>query len=106
MEAAVRLTVPDVPASSPVRYRLRAAPVPVFAFGNEVAAFNPATWDTHLLHRSATTVIDLLAHGPAPRDAIEAAVEAAYGAPDLACALVDELVAAELIEAEPVDAPG
>ncbi|HEX4884600.1 MAG TPA: HPr-rel-A system PqqD family peptide chaperone [Casimicrobiaceae bacterium] len=76
-----------------------------FVFDDEVAAFNPATWDTHLLHRSAGVVLDVLARGPASLAALEQALAAVPGDRELAASLVAELEAAGLIEAEPVDAP-
>jgi PqqD family protein of HPr-rel-A system len=90
------------------RYRPRGADRPrVYAFGNEVAVFNPVTWETHLLHASAAVVLESLAREPVPLDVIAARLCAGGRADDalqFATAMVDELMAAGLIEAESVDA--
>jgi PqqD family protein of HPr-rel-A system len=92
-------------------FRLRGSGEPrLYAFDDEVAAFNPVTWNTHLLDVSAAVVLEALARGPATAQAIEpllSGCRAAEGtdAKRLTAALLDELVDAGLIEAEPVDAP-
>jgi PqqD family protein of HPr-rel-A system len=93
------------------RFRLRGSEAPkLFAFDDEVAAFNPVTWNTHLLDASAAIVLEALARAPATARSIEpllAGCRAAEGtdASRLTAALLDELLGAGLIEAEPVDAP-
>ena len=93
------------------RFRLRgSAQLKLFAFDDEVAAFNPVTWNTHLLDASAAIVLEALARAPASAEAIEpllSGCRAANGADArrLTEALLDELVDAGLIEAESVDAP-
>ena len=93
----------------PQRYRLRGPGGPgPFVFDDEVAVFNPVTWDTHLLDASAAAVLEALARGPATPADIERLLSghrAAEGADaaQLAQALVDQLASAGLIEAEPVD---
>lgn len=95
----------------PQRYRLRGSGgLKLFTFDDEVAAFNPVTWDTHLLDASAVLVLRILEQGPATSAAIERELSsnrAADGADAgrLAHALIEQLSSAGLIEAEPVDAP-
>lgn len=87
-------------------YRLRGPEVPKYlVLENEVAAFNPATWDTHLLGRSAAVVLNALADGPLPLAALEEALGADPSRRELATAVVAELEAAELIVAERIDPP-
>jgi PqqD family protein of HPr-rel-A system len=92
-------------------FRLRGSAEPrLYAFDDEVAAFNPVTWNTHLLDASAAIVLEALARAPATAEAIApllSGCRAAAGtdARRLTAALLDELVDAGLIEAETVDAP-
>jgi PqqD family protein of HPr-rel-A system len=92
------------------RFRLRGSgALKLFTFDDEVAAFNPVTWETHLLDASAAAVLEALARAPATVERIAPLVSgsrAAEGADaaQLTRALLDQLEAAGLIEAEPVDA--
>jgi PqqD family protein of HPr-rel-A system len=81
----------------------------LFRFDDEVAAFNPVTWETHLLDVSAAVVLEALARDPATPESIGpllSGTRAAEGgdAAQLTTALLDQLVDAGLVEAEPVDA--
>ncbi len=92
----------------PRRVRLRGTGgLKLFTFDDEVAAFNPVTWDTHLLDASAVVVLELLAQGPAAPAEIEHGLSRIRGADadtaQLAQALIEQLSSAGLIEAEPVD---
>jgi len=93
----------------PQRYRLRGPGGPgPFVFDDEVAVFNPVTWDTHLLDASAAAVLEALARGsatPADIGRLLSGHRAAHGvgAAQLAQVLVDQLASAGLIEPEPVD---
>lgn len=85
------------------RYRLRGAPPRLRDLGDEVAAFNQTTWDTHVLDAAAVHVLDALREGPADREAIAARLATAAGtsaaeALPFAGRLLDELDAAGLIE--------
>lgn len=105
MGLTARATSSGAPATGPARYRLRAdAGVPLQTFGDEVVAFNPATWNTHLLDRAAALVLVALESGPLGRDAIESLLMRESGAaPDevagFAEVLLGELIAAQLIQA-------
>jgi PqqD family protein of HPr-rel-A system len=93
------------------RYRLAGSrELKLFTFDDEVAAFNPVTWDTHLLDASAAVVLKALARAPATSAAIEHLLSADPAASDsdaarLTTALLGELAAVGLIEPEPVDPP-
>lgn len=93
------------------RFRLRGSgELKLCAFDDEVVAFNPVTWETHLLDASAVVVLEALARSPANAVAIEHLLSGDgdvtnADAPQRTTALLDQLVAAELIEPEPVDAP-
>jgi len=93
------------------RFRLRGTgEVKLYTFDDEVAAFNPVTWDTHLLDASAALVLEALSRGPADSMEIDRLLSgrpAASGssAAPLTTALIDQLAAVGLIEAEPVDPP-
>lgn len=91
------------------RFRLRGAgEVKLFTFDDEVAAFNPVTWDTHLLDASAALVLEALSRGPADSIEIDRLLTSRCAATGssatlLTAALIDQLAAVGLIEAEPVD---
>ena len=93
------------------RFRLRGTGgVKLYTFDDEVAAFNPVTWDTHLLDASAALVLEALSRGPADSVEIDRLLSSRRTASGssaalLTTALIDQLAAVGLIEAEPVDPP-
>ncbi|MCL4761826.1 MAG: HPr-rel-A system PqqD family peptide chaperone [Burkholderiales bacterium] len=92
-------------------YRLRGGGIRYRAFGDEVVAFNPATWNTHLLDRAGVLVLEALEHEPRTRDDVVALLARAAGDDDAGAeaftdALLAELAAADLVESYVVAAPG
>jgi PqqD family protein of HPr-rel-A system len=59
----VRSLEPGCRAESEVGYAA-AGGLRIHDFGDECVAFDPLSWDAHLLNPSATAVLDLLSEGP------------------------------------------
>jgi PqqD family protein of HPr-rel-A system len=88
-----------------LRYRLRGAErLRQFVFDDEVVAFDEATWETHVLHRSASIVIEALANGPATMPELERTLHRHAESPHLAASVISELSGIELVEPVPIAA--
>ena len=92
-------------------WRLRsAAGVTLCAFDDAVVAFDCHAWETHIVDERAAIVLEALAQGPCTQEAIarllafHAQCEPREVAA-IACAALDELTAAGLVEGPAVDAP-
>lgn len=91
-------------------YRLRGVePLILREFDDDIVAFDPATWDTHVLDSAAAIVLAELQRGPCDEPAlVEAIARAAgttQGAARFTAALLADLTAVNIVEALPLGPP-